>query len=83
MVEAWHIAMELRPFCEYLAGHGPRIDVADTFIKLWRNLVLAGLEVPRVAVSELEGPRYPKRFAEKLPKVIAAVVMLVEDESFS
>lgn len=83
MVVAWNIAVELRPLFEYLAGHGPCIDVADTFIKLWRNLVLASFEVPGVAVSEFEWPQDSKTFAKKLPKDVAAVVMLIEDEAFS
>lgn len=73
--------MELGPLFEYFAGHGPRIDVADTFIKLWRDLVLTSLEIPCIAVSELEGPQDSKTFAEKLPKDIAAVVVLIEDEA--
>jgi hypothetical protein len=83
MIIGWNVAIKLWPLFKYLVRHCPGIDVANSIVELGRNLILPRFEISRVAIAEFEGPKDPKTFAKELPEIIAAVIMLVENEAFS
>lgn len=79
----WEVGIEFWPPLEDIGSHSPCIDVANTGFEGFGHLVLARLEVTRIAVAELVRPVDLERVAEEMPEDVAAISMLVEDKSLA